>query len=120
MSEPISGAPNPNRWPRQIKFIIGNEACERFSYYGIRGILAGYITGAALNNAKGGLGFDKDTATETMALFTSANYLMPLLGAWFADKIAGRYNTILYVSMIYCLGNIVLAGSGFANDAHAK
>ena len=36
------------RWPRQIKFIVGNEACERFSYYGMRSVLADYITGAVL------------------------------------------------------------------------
>ncbi len=29
-----------NRWPAQLRYIIGNEACERFSYYGMRSILA--------------------------------------------------------------------------------
>ena len=38
--------PDSSRWPRQIKYIIGNEACERFSYYGMTGILAGYISGS--------------------------------------------------------------------------
>src|SRR5215471_10605123 len=118
MSAP--GNPSVNRWPPQIKYIIGNEAVERFSYYGIRSILAGYITAAAVGGIKGGLGYEKDSATEIIHMFTSANYLMPLLGAWFADKIAGRYNTILYVSMIYCLGNLVLAASGFAEGVTAK
>ena len=40
-----SSAPETSRWPRQIKYIVGNEACERFSYYGMTGILAGYISG---------------------------------------------------------------------------
>ncbi len=40
-----------DRWPKQIKFIVGNEACERFSYYGMTSILAGYISGEI---AKGG------------------------------------------------------------------
>ena len=44
----MNAQPNPNRWPQQIKYIIGNEACERFSYYGMRSVLAGYITGAVL------------------------------------------------------------------------
>jgi POT family proton-dependent oligopeptide transporter len=39
-----STAPETSRWPRQIKYIIGNEACERFSYYGMTGILAGYVS----------------------------------------------------------------------------
>ena len=118
----MSAEPNTtdNRWPKQIKYIIGNEAVERFSYYGIRSILAGYITAKAIGGIKGGLGYEKDSATEIIHMFTSANYLMPLLGAWFADKIAGRYNTIFYVSMIYCLGNIVLAASGFAESVNMK
>ena len=32
-------AKRSDRFPRQIKFIVGNEACERFSYYGMLGIL---------------------------------------------------------------------------------
>ena len=58
---PDASTTSANRWPLQIKFIVGNEACERFSYYGMRSILAGYITAAAL---QGGLGQDADTSTE--------------------------------------------------------
>ena len=107
-------APSPQipagRWPPQIKFIVGNEACERFSYYGMRSILAGYITGSVL---KGGLGQTDDTATELIHLFVFANYFMPLLGAWLSDKIIGRYHTILGVSLFYCAGHGVLACSDF-------
>jgi POT family proton-dependent oligopeptide transporter len=106
-----------SRWPRQIKYIVGNEACERFSYYGMRSVLAGYITGAVL---KGGLGQDDDTATEIIHFFVFANYFMPLFGAWLSDKIIGRYHTILWVSLFYCAGHGVLALSGFAGDVHGK
>jgi POT family proton-dependent oligopeptide transporter len=106
-----------HRWPAQIKFIIGNEACERFSYYGITGILAGYITDAV---TAGGLGESKDDATAIIHFFKFANYFMPLFGAWLSDKVIGRYRTILWISMVYCLGNGVLASSGFASDAHAR
>ena len=105
------------RWPPQIKYIVGNEACERFSYYGMRSILAGYITGAVLN---GGLGQTKDHATEIIHLFVFANYFMPLLGAWLSDKIIGRYHTILWVSLFYCAGHGVLACSDFAGGVHGK
>ena len=106
-----------DRWPRQIKFIVGNEACERFSYYGMRSILAGYITGAVL---KGGLGQTDDAATEIIHLFVFANYFMPLLGAWLSDKMIGRYHTILWVSLFYCAGHGVLACSDFAGGVHGK
>jgi POT family proton-dependent oligopeptide transporter len=115
MSSPAKSA--VERWPRQIKFIVGNEACERFSYYGMRSILAGYITGAVL---KGGLGQDADTSTEIIHLFVFANYFMPLLGAWLSDKLIGRYHTILWVSLFYCAGHGVLACSDFAGDAHGR
>lgn len=111
-SQPAAG-----RWPPQVKYIVGNEACERFSYYGIVGILAGYITATAV---KGGLGLEKDDATEIIHFFKFANYFMPLFGAWLSDRLIGRYHTILWVSLIYCLGNGVLAASGFAHTAHGR
>jgi len=109
--------PQASRWPRQIKYIIGNEACERFSYYGMRSILAGYITGAVL---QGGLGRDTDAATEIIHTFVFANYFMPLFGAWLSDKIIGRYHTILWVSLFYCAGHGVLACSDFAGGVHGR
>ncbi|HEX7652494.1 MAG TPA: MFS transporter [Verrucomicrobiae bacterium] len=99
-----------NRWPRQIKFIIGNEACERFSYYGMVGILAGYVSG---DIAKGALGKTEDYATIVSHTFKSVNYFTPLLGAWLSDKVIGRYNTIFWVSLLYCLGHGTLACSDF-------
>ena len=106
-----------DRWPPQIKFIVGNEACERFSYYGMRSILAGHITGTVL---KGGLGQNADTSTEIIHTFVFANYFMPLLGAWLSDKIIGRYHTILWVSLFYCTGHGVLACSDFAGGVHGR
>ncbi len=102
--------PAASRWPRQIKYIIGNEACERFSYYGMTGILAGYISGQLL---AGGLGKSEDYATEIISLFKSFNYFTPLLGAWLSDKLIGRYKTIFWVSLFYCAGHGTLACSDF-------
>ena len=99
--------PNPaDRWPAQVKYIVGNEACERFSFYGMKSILAGYIAGEA---ARGGLGQSADTATSIIHTFVFAVYFMPLFGAWLSDRIIGRYHTILWVSLFYCAGHGVLA-----------
>lgn len=114
---PESPAPANNRWPKQIKFIVGNEACERFSYYGMKGILAGYITGAVV---QGGLGQTADKSTEIIHMFVSVNYFLPLLGAWLSDKIIGRYHTILWVSLFYCLGHGVLACSDLFTTVDAR
>lgn len=109
--------PSADRWPSQIKYIVGNEACERFSYYGMRSILAGYITGKVL---EGGLGKTPDDSTEIIHLFITANYFMPLIGGWLSDKIWGRYNTILWVSLFYCAGHGVLACSDFTGGVQGK
>jgi len=112
-SAPVVTAPQPVapptrlRWPPQIKYIIGNEACERFSYYGIRSILALYISQVLFKHLPAGEA--KDRATEIIHLWVFANYFAALFGGWLSDKVWGRYHTIFYVSLIYCLGNLTLA-----------
>jgi POT family proton-dependent oligopeptide transporter len=87
--------------PASVPFIVGNEAAERFNYYGIIAILTLYVTRE--------LKMSDADSTEVMHLFKSAAYFMPLVGAWIADRWWGRYQTILYLSLLYCTGNIVLA-----------
>ena len=99
-------APTSDRFPAQVKYIVGMEACERYSFYGMKGILAGYITGEVM---KGGLGQTQNKATEWIHWFIMVNYFTPLLGAWVSDKLWGRYRTILWISLLYCLGHGVLA-----------
>jgi POT family proton-dependent oligopeptide transporter len=93
--------PRNGRYPSQIRYIIGNEACERFSYYGMLGILELYL---AQEMKMGG-----DKATEVQHLFGTAVYLLPLAGGWLADRWLGRYWTILSISLFYCLGHGTLA-----------
>jgi POT family proton-dependent oligopeptide transporter len=69
----------------QIKYIVGNEACERFSFYGMKGILVGYMTGARFSRVAWGMSDDK--STSIIHMFVSANYFMPLIGAWLSDKL---------------------------------
>jgi POT family proton-dependent oligopeptide transporter len=89
------------RFPPQIKYIIGNETCERFSYYGMIGILELYL--------KDRMQMGADGATQTLHLFGTAVYFLPLLGGWLADRFWGRYWTILSISLFYCLGHGTLA-----------
>ena len=98
--------------PPQTKYIIGNEACERFCFYGMKAILMLYMTRQ--------LGLMENTAQEIVHMFNAFIYILPLLGAWVADRFLGRYNTILYISLFYCLGNVVLATSDLATTIEAK
>lgn len=90
-----------NKFPNQIKYIVGNEACERYSYYGMKSILTVFMIQVLL--------MQEAEATTTYHLFAGACYLFPLLGAYLSDRIWGKYKTILYLSLVYCLGHAVLS-----------
>ena len=96
-----AGAVEPARFPPQIKFIIGNEACERFSYYGMFSILTLYL--------KNVMQMSEPHSKEVAHLFATAVYFLPLFGGWLADRWLGRYWTILTISLFYCLGHGALA-----------
>ncbi|MBR4310377.1 MAG: MFS transporter [Akkermansia sp.] len=98
--------------PPQTKYIIGNEACERFCFYGMKAILMVYMTDVLL--------MSKNSAQEIVHLFNAIIYILPLIGAWLADRFLGRYKTILFISLFYCLGNAVLAMSDFAASIESK
>lgn len=92
--------PVKEKYPKIVFLIILNEFCERFSYYGLRTILFIYLTGF--------IKMEKDTATAIYHSFTVLCYFSPLLGAIIADGYIGLYRTILYVSCVYCVGEVVL------------
>lgn len=97
----MSATVSNNKFPPQIYYIVGNEAAERFSYYGMRSILFVFMTQTLLMPA--------NEAKSVYHLFISACYLLPLLGGWLADKYLGKYRAILYLSTFYCFGHGVLA-----------
>ena len=97
---PPAAAP-PDRYPPQAKFIIGNEGCERFSFYGMRSILTVYMAEHLL--------FARHDAEAYFHLFVMAAYLTPLVGGWIADRFVGRYRTIFWVSFGYVLGHATMA-----------
>mgnify|MGYP001819148976 CR=1 FL=1 len=86
------------RTPRGIPYIIGNEAAERFSFYGMRAILVVFMT-QHLATAAGDVDtMSADEAKSWYHLFVSAVYLTPVLGALMSDGLLGKYRTIIPVS----------------------
>ncbi|HEX2685974.1 MAG TPA: oligopeptide:H+ symporter [Kofleriaceae bacterium] len=97
----------PARMPRQIPFIIANEGCERFSFYGMRNILTPFLTTTLLLHLPKA---ERGTAaTEVFHTFVMGVYFFPLLGGWLADRWFGKYHTILWFSLIYSMGQGCLA-----------
>lgn len=103
-------APVPSpKMPNGIPYIVGNEAAERFSYYGMRGILVIFMTQYLLN-AEGMKDYMSDEqATKYFHLFVAAVYFFPLLGSIISDVFWGKYRTILTLSIVYCFGHLALA-----------
>jgi len=95
--------------PRQIPFIIGNEACERFSYYGMRNILTVFLIDWLLRNDLPGQSQREASAKFVFHMFVFGVYVTPLLGGFLADRFLGKYRTVLYISLLYCAGHACLA-----------
>jgi POT family proton-dependent oligopeptide transporter len=98
-----------DRMPPGIPYIVGNEAAERFSFYGMKSILAVFMTKHLLD-ATGALGvMSGHESNYWQHCFNAAVYATPLLGAIVSDWLWGKYNTIIRLSLLYCAGHAVLA-----------
>ncbi|QEC75261.1 POT-type proton-dependent oligopeptide transporter [Mucilaginibacter ginsenosidivorax] len=93
--------------PRAVPFIIGNEFAERFSFYGMRSILAVFLVHQF---------FSHENSVEANAhsnsinhMFSTLVYATPLLGAILADWFFGKYRVILIGSLIYTIGHFLLS-----------
>jgi proton-dependent oligopeptide transporter, POT family len=95
--------------PSGVPYIIGNEAAERFSFYGMRSILVIFMTKYLLDRSGNLDLMGGNEATAYYHSFVSAVYFLPLLGALLSDAVLGKYRTIMYLSVVYCLGHLALA-----------
>lgn len=99
------------KFPASIKYIIGNEAAERFSYYGLRAILTIFLATHFFNpSGDPSLQLAAEAkANEATHFFITLNYLLPIAGALMADWFLGKYAVILWLSLVYCAGNLMMA-----------
>lgn len=101
--------PNISTMPPGVPYIIGNEAAERFSYYGMKSILAVFMTTYILNKMGKLDPMHEHEADQYTHYFVSGVYYLPVLGAILADGVFGKYLTIFSLSIVYCLGHLTLA-----------
>ena len=95
--------------PKGIPYIVSNEAAERFSFYGMKGILVVFMTKYLMDSSGAADFMSPDEAKQWYHTFTSAVYFFPVLGALISDIFWGKYKTILTLSVVYCLGHLALA-----------
>ncbi len=91
-----------------MPYIVGNEACERFSFYGMRAILFVHLSALYVIAGEVQKKAD-DLATGDMHFFKASVYLVPMLGAVLADRFLGKFRVIFGLSLVYCAGHAVLA-----------
>ncbi len=95
--------------PPGIPYIIGNEAAERFSFYGMKTILFVFMTKYLLDTTGEPAYMDEVQARAWFHYFVTAVYFLPIFGAIIADWLFGKYPTIMILSLVYCAGHGVLA-----------
>ncbi len=95
--------------PPGIPYIIGNEAAERFSFYGMRSILVVFMTQYMLNASGQADHMSEQEATKWFQYYLSATYFLPIFGGIIADTFFGKFRTIIALSLVYCAGHAVLA-----------
>lgn len=92
--------------PKALANVFGVEMWERFSFYGMQGILAIYLYYSA---TQGGLGLDQGTALSIVGAYGGAVYLSTILGAWVADRILGAERVLFVSAIVIMCGHIALA-----------
>lgn len=103
---PLPGEKKIFGHPRGLFLLFTTEMWERFSYYGMRAVLALYFTQALL--------MDKTMASNFYGGYTSLAYLTPLVGGYIADKYWGNRRSVLTGGLLMALGQLLLFFSGSA------
>ncbi len=92
--------------PWALAHVFGVEMWERFSFYGMQGILLIYLYYSV---SEGGLGVDQGVAAGIVGAYGGAVYLSTILGAWIADRILGAERVLFLSAIVIMAGHIALA-----------
>jgi POT family proton-dependent oligopeptide transporter len=107
--------------PPGLFLLFAVEMWERFSYYGMRGLLVLYLIASTAGGAGGfnpGRGWPKSEASTLYGWYTGLAYLFPILGGIIADKLIGTHRSMLVGGLLISIGHVVLAVSGLGSLAH--
>ena len=92
--------------PRPLANLFSVEMWERFSFYGMQGILAIYMYFSA---TRGGLGIDETVALGIVGAYGGSVYIFSILGAVVSDRLLGPERTLFGSAVMIMLGHIALA-----------
>ena len=92
--------------PAGLGTMFNAELWERFSYYGMRAILAYYLYDTV---AHGGLGMEQSTALAIVSTYGASVYLLSVIGGWLADRVVGAFRATLFGGIVIMLGHLFLS-----------
>lgn len=90
--------------PKGLHILFFAEMWERFSYYGMRGLLIFYLTQHFL--------FSDSEASSQYGAYTALVYLLPLLGGYLADRYLGNRKAIAFGALLLVAGHITMGIEG--------
>ena len=106
--------------PRGLYIIFAVEMWERYSYYGMRALLALYLVHQATGDNPG-RGWSKEAGDGLFGWYTGGVYLLSIAGGLATDRLIGAHRSVVIGGLLIALGHCVLAASGIgalaSNDA---
>jgi POT family proton-dependent oligopeptide transporter len=91
--------------PKGLRPLFMTEMWERFSFYGMRALLALYMVAP---QSAGGLGFSPTKATMIYGTYGMCVYLMAIPGGWIADRFLGYQKAVALGGVFIAAGQFVL------------
>ena len=92
------------RHPRGLVMLFFAEMWERFSYYGMRGLLIFYLTEHFL--------FSDTVASGEYGAYTTLVYMVPLVGGYLADRYIGARKAVVFGALLLVIGHLGMAFEG--------
>lgn len=90
--------------PRGLFILFFTEMWERFSYYGMRGLLIIYLTQHFL--------FSDEKSSIMYGAYTALVYIMTIIGGTLADRYLGQRKAVTFGAILLCLGHFGMAFEG--------
>lgn len=92
--------------PWGLANLFGIEMWERFSFYGMQGLLTFYLYYSA---SEGGLGMSEAEAVSLVGAYGGFVYVCSLVASFVSDRLLGAERTLFYSAILVMCGHIALA-----------
>lgn len=103
-TDPVTGDVSFFGHPKGLLILFMTEMWERFSYYGMRGLLIIYLTQHFL--------FSDEKSALIYGAYTALVYVMTIIGGTLADRYLGQRKAVTFGAILLVLGHFGMAFEG--------